>query len=72
MSFDVKTLDLLIEDYPVDVDAHPYNKQIEDLSVGTFGKVWHENLPKENCLCWGVSTFMVIVGFFAGTKSNKQ
>ena len=47
MSFNIKTLDLLIEDYPVDVDAHPYNKQIEDLSVGTFGKVWHENLPKE-------------------------
>ena len=47
LSFDIKALDLLIEDYPVDVDAHPYNKQIEDLSVGTFGKVWDENLPKE-------------------------
>lgn len=47
MSFDIKTLDLLIEDYPIDVEEHPYNKQIEDLSVGTFGKVWRENFPKE-------------------------
>jgi hypothetical protein len=47
LSFDIKALDLLIEDYPIDVDAHPYNKQIEDLSVGTFGKVWRENFPKE-------------------------
>ena len=30
LSFDIKALDLLIEDYPIDVDAHPYNKQIQN------------------------------------------
>ena len=47
LSFDIKTLNLLIEDYPIDLEAHPYNKHIEDLNVGIFGKVWDENLPKE-------------------------
>ena len=47
LDFDIETLDLLIEEYPIDVEEHPYNKQIEDLNVGTFGKVWNENLPKE-------------------------
>ena len=46
LDFDIETLDLLIEEYPIDVEEHPYNKQIEDLNVGTFGKVWNENLPK--------------------------